>query len=102
MYSRDLVLILKFILTPDEDTRPSALMVLHHPILKSRKFCSVAATSAGPVLETDFPVSSSGDQTLIEDSFEVTVINCSELSLNRYLSMMSDHNDTMLTDIHSF
>jgi len=79
-------------------------MILHHPILKSKKVNTTpAATSTGPVLETDFPLNCSEDQTLTEDSFNVTVVNGSELSLNRYLSMMSDQNDcSVFTDIHSF
>ena len=85
-YSRDLFSILRFILTPDEETRPSPLMVLHHPIIKARK----GGVKRG-LLETDFPISSKENLTVIaEDTLEVSIADCSDLSLNQYLSMMSD------------
>lgn len=93
VYSQDLESILKFILTPDEDTRPSALMVLHHPIFRERKINSSGAGRinfkmlADGLLETDFPVAKEN----LEDTFvnPSAVLDSSDLSLNNYLSMMS-------------
>lgn len=98
-YSRDLESMLKFILTPDEDTRPSALMILHHPILKARKAGSKVKPSG--VLETDFPVSKEDETNLTannagEDSTFTNAsvqLESSGLSLNNYLSMMSEAVD---------
>lgn len=88
-YSYDMTSILKFILTPDDDTRPSALMILHHPILKSRKTSGAPRTKKplDGVLETDFPVSCTNGS---EETFvNASVLDSSDLSLNNYLSMMS-------------
>lgn len=80
-------------LTPDEDTRPSALMVLHHPILEAKRQGSNKDVS-GKVLETDFPVISKDNSSDI--SLEISAINCSELSLNQYLSMLSDQDQSAI------
>lgn len=102
IYSRDLFSILRFILTPDEDTRPSPLMVLYHPIVKARKGGLKTVDGGTGLLETDFPLSSKENLTVIaEDSLEVSTADCSDLSLNRYLSMMGDQeaSTTYIDDV---
>ncbi|KAK4011734.1 hypothetical protein OUZ56_020849 [Daphnia magna] len=102
IYSRDLSSILRFILTPDEDTRPSPLMVLYHPIVKARRGGLKTVDGGSGVLETDFPLSSKENLTVIaEDSLEVSTADCSDLSLNQYLSMMGDQeaSTTYIDDV---
>ena len=66
-------------------------MVLHHPIIKARKGGAKRVDGRNGVLETDFPISSKENLTVIaEDTLEVSIADCSDLSLNQYLSMMSD------------
>jgi hypothetical protein len=66
-------------------------MVLHHPIIKARKGGGKRVDGRNGVLETDFPMSSKENLTVIaEDTLEMSIADCSDLSLNQYLSMMSD------------
>ena len=66
-------------------------MVLHHPIIKARKAGVKIVGGEKEILETDFPILAKGDLTVIaEDSLDISVIDTSDLSLNQYLSMMSE------------
>ena len=68
-------------------------MVLHHPIFKAKKARVRNPEAKNGILETEFPIFSKDNLTVItEDSLEMSVANCSDLSLNRYLSMMSDQD----------
>lgn len=91
MYTRDLFSIIKFILTPDEETRPSPLMILHHPLIKAKKGGVKTANGEG-LLETEFPLAKEDLTVIAEDSLEASIVSCSDLSLNHYLSMISDQD----------
>lgn len=73
--------------------RPSPLMVLHHPIFKARKEGAKIVNGGRGLLETNFPLSSKENLTVItEDSLEVSVVDSSGISLNQYLSMISEQD----------
>ena len=105
-YTGGLGAMLRFILTVDHNTRPSALMILHHPIMKSNELIqtnklntahSVCDETTG-VLETDFPVAK--DMTVaVEELHLAEPMSHSDISLNHYLSIIGDDNGSVLDDV---
>jgi len=97
---------LRFILTVDHCTRPSPLMILHHPIMKSSELIQSSKLSSAHsvcdettgVLETDFPLTK--DVTTAVDELQLAEpMSYSDLSLNHYLSIIGDDTGSVLDDV---
>jgi len=97
-YTNEISSMLRFILTADQHNRPSALMILHHPIMKTKNenemnvAHSVSRTCG--ILETDFPVTKDTTHQLFNEP-----MSYSDLSLNHYLSMIGDDESSVLDDV---